>query len=58
MQTFENECKEQKKGFIGILLATLYVSLLGDPLACKGVIRTGERTVTVWQEFHVASSFG
>ena len=37
-----NEAKEQKGGFFSIVLGTLGVSLLGNMLADKGVIRAGE----------------
>ena len=35
----ENETKEQKGGFLGMLLATLGPSLLGNMLAGKGMLR-------------------
>ena len=44
-ETVENEVKEQKVLFLGILVATLGASLLGNMLAGKGVIRAVERTV-------------
>ena len=34
-KTIENETKEQKEGFLGMLLATLGTSLLGHMLAGK-----------------------
>ena len=43
-ETIKNESKEQKGGFISMLLGTLGVSLLGNMLAGKGVIRAGEGT--------------
>ena len=43
----KNESKEQKGGFLGMLLGTLGASLLGNMLAGKGVIRAGEETAKV-----------
>ena len=47
--TIQNEAKEQREGFIGMLLGTLGASLLGDVLSKglsgKGVIRAGEGTI-------------
>ena len=43
-ETIENEVKEQKGGFLGMLVATLGLSFLGTMLAGKGVIRVGEGT--------------
>ena len=37
-ETIENEAKEQKSGFLSMLLATLGASLLGNILARKGII--------------------
>ena len=48
-ETIKNEVKEQKGGFLSMLLGTLSASLLGDLLTKKlsgtGVIRAGEGTV-------------
>ena len=47
-ETIQNEAKEQKGAFLGMLLGTLGASLLGDMLfgkKGKGVIRAGEGTV-------------
>ena len=41
-ETIKNEAKEQKGGFLSMLLGTLGASLLGDMLPGKGVIRAGE----------------
>ena len=35
------ETREQKGGFLGMLLAILGVSLLGNMLAGKGIVRAG-----------------
>ena len=41
-KTIIYEAKEQKGGYLAILLGTLGASLLGNMLAGKGVIRAGE----------------
>ena len=40
-KTIENETKEQKGGFLSMLLGTVDASLLGNLLAEKGIVRTG-----------------
>ena len=45
--TKEDEIKEQKGGFLSMLLGTLGASLLGNMLAGKGVIGAGEGTAKV-----------
>ena len=40
-KTIENEIKEQKGGFLSILLGTLSASLLGNSLTGKGIVRAG-----------------
>ena len=40
-KTIENETKEQKGGFLNMLLGTLGASLLGNMLAGKGIVRAG-----------------
>ena len=47
----KNETKEQKGGFLSMLLGTLYDSLLGTLLKGKGTIGIGESTITAGQEF-------
>ena len=37
----KNETKEQKGGFLGMLLGTLSASLLGNLLTGKGIVRAG-----------------
>ena len=44
-ETIQHEAKEQRGGFLSMLLGTLGASLLGDILSGKGVIRAGERTI-------------
>ena len=41
-ETNKNQAKEQKGGFLSMLLGTLGVSLLGNMLAGTGVVRAGE----------------
>ena len=41
-ETIKNEAKEQKGGFLGMLLGTLYPSLLGNLLTGKDAIGAGE----------------
>ena len=45
-ETIQHEAKEQRGGFLSMLLGTLGASLLGDILSGKGVIRAGEGTIT------------
>ena len=40
-KTIKNETKEQKAGFLSMLLGTLGASLLGNLLAGKGIVRAG-----------------
>ena len=48
-ETIQHEAKEQRGGFVGMLLGTLGASLVGDVLSKglsgKGVIRAGEGTI-------------
>ena len=44
-QSVQNEVKEQKGGFLSMLLGTLGASLLGNILAGKGINRAGEGIV-------------
>ena len=48
-ETFKNEAKEQKGGFLPMFLGTLAASILGNALAGEGVI-------TACQNFNVESS--
>ena len=50
-ETIKNVAKEQKGGFLGMLLGTLGSSLLGNMLTGKGTIRAGEGTVRAGQDF-------
>ena len=38
-ETIKNKTKEQKRGFLGMLLGTLGASLLGNMVAGKGIVR-------------------
>ena len=44
----QNEVKEQKGGFLSMLLGTLGASLLGNILAGQGINRAGERICKSW----------
>ena len=46
-ETIKDEAKEQKRGFLSMLLGTLGASLLENMLAGKGFIRAGEGTTRV-----------
>ena len=41
-ETIQNKAKEQRGGFLSMLLGTLGVNLLGNILAGKGINRAGE----------------
>ena len=44
-KTIENEIKEQRGGFLSMLLGTLGTSLLGNLLTGKGIMRAGEGNI-------------
>ena len=46
-KTIKNESKEQKGGFLKMLLGTLGASLLGNLLAGKGLIATSQGQETI-----------
>ena len=59
-EIIKNEAKEQKVGFLSMLLGTLGSSLLGNLLTGKGVkakitsegiLRAGKRTIRTGQDF-------
>ena len=63
-ETIQNEKKEQKGGFLSMLLGKLGASLFGNILAGKGMNRAGEGFIRVGYEsaikkriFNDASSF-
>ena len=45
------KAKEKKNWFLGVLIATLVASLLGNILAGKGVIPAGKDTTGAGQDF-------
>ena len=56
-KTIENETKEQKGGFLSMLLGTLGASLLGNLLTGKGIERAGYGNHLKKWIFNTASSF-
>ena len=54
-KTIKNETKEQKRGFLSMLLGTLRASLLGNLLSGKGIVRAGEGIKK--KTFNATSSF-
>ena len=47
----KNEAKEQKWGFLPMLLRTLVASILGIALAGQGVIKAGEDPIRAGENF-------
>ena len=50
-ETIKNEAKEQKGGFLPMLLGTLAASMLGSALTRKAVIEAGEETIRAGENF-------
>ena len=50
-ETIKNEAKEQKGGFLSMLLGTLGASFLGNLLARKGTTTAGQGTIRAGQDF-------
>ena len=50
-EEIKNEAKEQKGGFLGMLLSTLEASFLGNLLTGEETNRAGEDTVRASQDF-------
>ena len=50
-ETIKNEAKEQKGGFLPMLLGTLAASMLGSALTGRGVIRAREGTIRAGENF-------
>ena len=50
-ETITNEAKEQKGGFLSMLLGALGAILLGSLLTGNGAIRAGEGTIRVGENF-------
>ena len=44
-KTIQNKAKEQRRGFLSILLGTLGANLLGNILAGKGINRAGDGVI-------------
>ena len=55
-KTVKNETKQQKSGFLSMLLATLGISLLGNLLSGKGIIRAGEGIVRAGYSYSIKKS--
>ena len=56
-KTIKNETKEQKGGFLSMLLGTLGASLLGNSLTGKGIVRAGTGSKKGNGIFNTVSSF-
>ena len=50
-ETIKNEAKEQKTGFLDVLLGTLGASLLGNLLTSEDTIGGGEETIRAGYDF-------
>ena len=50
-ETFKNKVKEQRSGFLSVLVGTLGASSLGNILTGKVVMRTREGTISADQYF-------
>ena len=53
-KTIKNKTKEQKAGFLSMLLGTIGVSLLGNILARKGIVRA----VSGRRSFNSSTQYG
>ena len=51
-EIIKNEAKDQKGGFLGMLLGTLGASLLGNLLTGKAKIRAGEGAIRAGLHFN------
>ena len=49
-ESIKNETKEQKRGFLGMLLGTLGASLSGNMLGGKGVVRADKGKTRAGQD--------
>ena len=47
----KNKSKEQKKGFLSMLLGKLAATILGNTLAGRGVIQAGEGLIRAGENF-------
>ena len=50
-ETIKNKAREQKEGFLPMLLRTLAASMLGIALTGKGVMRAGKGTIRAGENF-------
>ena len=50
-ETIKSKVKEQKGGFLEMLLVTLVAALLGSAFTGRGVIRAGEGTIRVGENY-------
>ena len=50
-ETIKNEAREQKEGFLPMLLGTLAASMLRSALTGRGVIRAGTVTIRGGENF-------
>ena len=57
-KTTENETKEQKGGFLSMLLGTLGASLLGNLLIGKGIVRAGYGDYSIKGKGIVRAGYG
>ena len=57
MEIIKNEAKEEKRGFLPILLGTLAASMWGSALTGRGVIRAGEAQWKQLKHFKPVPSF-
>ena len=57
-KTIENETKEQREGFLSMLLGNLGASLSGNLLTCgKGIVRAGEGVVRAGERVKKKTKF-
>ena len=56
-RTIKNETKEQKRGFLSMLLGTLRASLPGNVLSGKGTVGAGEGIVRILRSSTSTPSF-
>ena len=50
-ETIKNQAKEQKSGFLSMLLGTLAARMLGTALTGRGVIRAGKGRIRAGENF-------
>ena len=47
----KNKTKEQKDGFLSVLLGTLAASILGKALARRGIVKAGQGIIRAGENF-------